>query len=346
MVAISVIIPIYNVQKYLHRCMDSIINQTLKDIEIILVNDGSPDGCPQICDDYRKMDSRIHVIHKKNEGLGFARNSGLDIATGKYIMFIDSDDYLAINACEIAYNNLEETNSDACVFDYYFRKDTGEEIAHHNPLGKCILEQPDVIDKVMIGMIGSAPNYPSDTYIAMSVWKCVYSNRLIKQHHVKFPSERECVSEDIIFQMRILPHISKICILNIPLYYYCENATLISLTKRYDSDKFDRFKNLYSYQIELLDSIGKKNVGQIRAARRFLGNTRVCIKQIVFNSYLSVSHKKKYIKQICDDDMLKSILKWYPWKENPIKQQFSTFLIKFKLATVILVVNKVIYSKR
>ena len=85
---ISIIVPVYNVEQYINRCIDSLLGQTLKDIEIILVDDGSPDQCPQICDEYARKDSRIKVIHKKNNGLGYARNSGLELATGEYIALI------------------------------------------------------------------------------------------------------------------------------------------------------------------------------------------------------------------------------------------------------------------
>ena len=93
-IKISIIVPIYNVEKYLDRCMVSLLNQTLKDIEIIMVDDGSPDNCPQMCDEYAKKDNRVKVVHKENGGLGYARNSGLDVAMGEYVAFVDSDDYL------------------------------------------------------------------------------------------------------------------------------------------------------------------------------------------------------------------------------------------------------------
>ena len=92
MAKISVIIPIYNVENYIEECLDSVINQTLKDIEIILINDGSPDNCPRICDEYAQKDDRIHVVHQQNGGLSSARNTALDLAQGKYIAFLDSDD--------------------------------------------------------------------------------------------------------------------------------------------------------------------------------------------------------------------------------------------------------------
>lgn len=97
---ISVIVPIYNVESYLNRCVESIVNQTYQNLEIILVDDGSPDNCPQICDDWARKDSRIKVIHKENGGLSDARNAGMNIATGEYISFIDSDDYVALDFCE------------------------------------------------------------------------------------------------------------------------------------------------------------------------------------------------------------------------------------------------------
>ena len=98
---LSIIVPVYKVERYIERCISSLRNQTLTDIEIILVDDGSPDLCPQLCDEYAQKDSRIKVIHKANAGLGYARNSGLEIATGEYVAFVDSDDWLTEKYLEI-----------------------------------------------------------------------------------------------------------------------------------------------------------------------------------------------------------------------------------------------------
>ena len=113
---VSVIVPCWGVEKYLDRCVESLVNQTLKDIEIILVDDESPDRVPVMCDDWAKKDSRIRVIHKKNGGLGFARNSGLDIATGEYVTFCDSDDYIEQEAYETMYNEAKKEDLDICYF--------------------------------------------------------------------------------------------------------------------------------------------------------------------------------------------------------------------------------------
>ena len=108
---ITIVIPIYKVENYLDKCVKSVINQTYKNLEIILVDDGSPDNCPKKCDEYEKKDTRIKVIHKENGGLSDARNAGIDIAKGKYITFIDSDDYVSEDYVEYMYNLLKQNNT-------------------------------------------------------------------------------------------------------------------------------------------------------------------------------------------------------------------------------------------
>lgn len=112
---ISIIVPCYNVEKYLERCLLSLVNQSLKDIEIILIDDGSLDNCPQLCDEWREKDSRVKVIHKPNGGLGYARNSGLEIAQGEYIAFVDSDDYVDTCMYEQLYNSTDKGKHDAVL---------------------------------------------------------------------------------------------------------------------------------------------------------------------------------------------------------------------------------------
>lgn len=112
---ISVIVPVYNVEQYLDKCVESIVNQTYKNLEILLVDDGSPDGCPVMCDEWAKKDERIKVIHKENGGLSSARNTGLDNCTGRYVGFIDSDDWIDLKFFETLYNNLMEDDSDISV---------------------------------------------------------------------------------------------------------------------------------------------------------------------------------------------------------------------------------------
>ena len=113
---VSVIIPVYNVERYLNKCVQSIVDQTLDSLEIILVDDESPDACPQMCEEWARKDNRIKVIHKKNGGLGFARNSGLELATGEYVTFCDSDDWIEPEAYQTTYEKCKEKDLDICWF--------------------------------------------------------------------------------------------------------------------------------------------------------------------------------------------------------------------------------------
>ena len=126
-VKISVIIPIYKVEEYLEQCVSSVINQTLKDIEIILIDDESPDKCPEMCDNFANQDKRIRVVHQKNRGLGGARNAGLEIANGDYIYFLDSDDWITPNGLELLYNKAVQTGTDLVLTgETLFMEETNE----------------------------------------------------------------------------------------------------------------------------------------------------------------------------------------------------------------------------
>ena len=112
---ISVIIPVYNVEEYLCRCVDSVLDQTYRNTEILLVDDGSPDNCPAICDEYARQDARVRVLHQENKGLSGARNAGIDVAKGQWLAFVDSDDYLAPDFLERLLEACERTGSDLSV---------------------------------------------------------------------------------------------------------------------------------------------------------------------------------------------------------------------------------------
>lgn len=129
---VSVIVPVYKVEPYLRQCLDSLIGQTKQEIEIILIDDGSPDNCGQICEEYAKKDSRIKVFHQENQGLAQTRNNGLEASTADYIMFVDSDDWVAPTFCEQAYQLITEKHADMVIFEYSQIK-AGKALKSHNP---------------------------------------------------------------------------------------------------------------------------------------------------------------------------------------------------------------------
>ncbi len=173
---ISVVVPIYNVEKYLRECLDSIINQTFKDIEIILVDDGSPDNCPQICDEYAEKDERVKVIHKSNGGYGSAVNLGIEKATGEYIGIIESDDWIEPDMYEKLYKNAKENDTDItkCAFYYYnsylpkFQQNRLQILNN-----RTILDSPSGVFKIN--------DYPFLVVFHSSVWAGIYKSEFIKQ---------------------------------------------------------------------------------------------------------------------------------------------------------------------
>ena len=222
---ISVIVPVYNVEKYIDRCMESLLNQTLRDIEIILVDDGSLDSSGIRCDYYGDKDKRVRVVHKKNEGLGKARNSGLDIATGEFISFIDSDDFIERDMLERLYVEAKDNNADTCYCSY------SKYLSNSSSVNSCegikekkLFKGDNTKEKFLPLMLGALPDYKNDFEISMCVWRAIYSKKIIDSKNIRFCSEREFISEDIIFHIDYIYH-SK-CIIYIPYigYHYCQNG--------------------------------------------------------------------------------------------------------------------------
>lgn len=210
----SIIVPIYNVEKYLHECVDSILSQTFHDFEIILVDDGSPDACPDICDEYKQKDSRIKVIHKENGGLSDARNAGLELAKGEYIIFIDSDDYWDDNkALEKIYNIIAERSPD--VITWRFKKlfeDSGKIV----PYGYSISKEKETIFSELL---------KSRNMAVSAVWKAI-KRELFTSSQLEF--EKGVYSEDIEWCARLLTVAKNIIPSNLDFYVYRQRSSSIS----------------------------------------------------------------------------------------------------------------------
>ena len=334
---ISVIVPIYNVSRYLERCMESLLHQTYKNIEIIMVDDGSPDDCGKKCDRYAAEEPRIKVIHKKNAGLGMARNSGLEIAEGEYVMFIDSDDYTDVRMIERLYHRLTEEGADTCFCRYYDTSSEGkDELARETYLKQSYCG--DETKKVLLGMIGSLPEQAGDVEIGMSVWKGLYSLDIIRDNGILFPSEREYISEDIIFHMQYLVKAKHIVIEGTANYHYCDNGA--SLTKSYKADRFQMEKVLLKKEVQELNQIFKKDEYAGRLYKAFLGRVRHCIAQEV-NANPDKKSAGKNIKGICDDPLVQKILEEYDDRKLQKTKRMVNFLIRHRQVTALAVIFKI-----
>ena len=157
---ISIVIPVYKVEKFLGRCMESVVNQTYKNLEIFLIDDGSPDNCPKMCDEWAAKDSRIKVIHKQNDGLANARNSGIEIFTGDYVIFIDSDDFLELDMVEFLLNLSVKYDADISRCGFYFNYENGscETELKGEPQILILNRDERIIDLVTSGLGGTVWN--------------------------------------------------------------------------------------------------------------------------------------------------------------------------------------------
>lgn len=177
---VSIIIPVYGVEKYLEECLDSVINQTLKDIEIILIDDGGKDKCPQIIDEYASKDSRIKAIHKKNGGYGHSCNRGLEEATGEYIGIVEPDDYIDKNMYEDLYNLAINNNVDIIKSAYWEEFEADEEIPEHEIYtgwARTIIPPKTVFN---------IEEYSDFLYHHPSIWSCIYKKNFLKENNIKF----------------------------------------------------------------------------------------------------------------------------------------------------------------
>ena len=206
-VKISVIIPVYNVERYLAQCVDSVISQSYKNLEIILVDDGSSDNSPQICDDFAKQDSRIKVVHKVNGGLSSARNAGIEIAGGDYLLFLDSDDYWdSVDAMKACAEVCRKYHPDVVMFGYkkYYQMDSRTEVR-----GISVSDFNRVY--------GINDLLHADVFVTSACNKCV-SRHLFTKYHLDFVENQ--LSEDIEYCIKMIKYADRFMVLDNPFYIY------------------------------------------------------------------------------------------------------------------------------
>lgn len=209
MVSVSIIIPICNAEKTIGRCIDSVLNQTYKDYELILLNDGSTDASGQICDTYAGKDMRIRVLHKENTGVSDTRNQGIAMAEGEYLQFLDSDDWLAPNATEIFMHTATEQKCDMVIADFY--RVIGERVSQ-----KGDIDREGILDRA--GYAANMMQKPADFYYGV-LWNKFYKRSIIEKYEIKMDTSISWC-EDFLFNMEYVRHIRSAYVLKIPVYYY------------------------------------------------------------------------------------------------------------------------------
>ena len=334
---ISVIVPVYRVEKYLGRCVNSLLGQTLSDIEIILVDDGSPDGCPALCDEFAKKDGRIKVLHKENEGLGLARNSGMSLAVGEYIAFVDSDDYVKSEMYRTLYEAAQRENADiamcglCCIGGIMSAKEN--DVQNINCFdGYTVFDGKEGIDRLMLDISGALPKEDQDSRYGFSSVKNIYRKEVLEKNKIRFLSEKEVMSEDVFFLLDFLDKCE--CAVGVPgaFYCYCRNGQ--SLSKSYRSDRFEKCRLIIDGINGVLSKRMDESVYKIYSDRLFQAYARAaCMQEIQFAPSNGIDKKEldRRLKAICNSKRLKTTLKNYPWHKLPFTQAAFAFTMRFSL---------------
>lgn len=253
---ISVIVPIYKVEKYLKKCVESILEQTYSNLDIILVDDGSPDNCGDIIEEFRKKDERIRTIHQKNGGLSDARNSGIKIAKGKYIVCIDSDDWIEKNMIEVLYNDIINTNSDISVCEFVEEDDFQNILSTKKYTNEIIEFNSKEALKSLI----------KQDILTNHAWNKLYKASLFEG--VEYPKGQ--LMEDVSTTYKLFEKANKIVYQNTSLYHYIQRGTSIlgNITEKRIKDQefafFDRNKYLMEKYSEFKEIIELDNMYNVK----------------------------------------------------------------------------------
>lgn len=320
---VTVVIPVYNVEKYLDRCINSVVNQTYTNLEIILVDDGSPDRCPEMCDAWAKRDARIKVVHKKNEGLGYARNTGIDHASGEYICFVDSDDYIALDLVEKTYAAAKEKNVDIVLYGFFKVDQAGKICGEVCPKpDKCYYEGGEILSYVLPNMLAK-----SKTNFFMSMSGGLFSFDLIKKTGWRMVSERDIISEDWFSLMILYRYVKNVAFIREALYYYCENPK--SLTHTYRYDRYEKVKYFYDASIAKCKELGYSNAIRSAVFEAYISSVIASLKSIVVSDQ-SRRDTWSAFKQIIDDEHLQRALKDADLKKEYLQRRILCTAMKKK----------------
>ncbi len=342
---ISIVIPVYNAEKYLPKCLDSILDQTYSNLEVICVNDSSPDNSLEVLNRYAEKDSRFHVIDKENEGVSAARNAGLSEAFGEYVMFVDADDWIDAETCQIAVNAMTDYQADVILWSYVSEN-------HGNQSFKKLFDGDTVFEEEMckqrlhrrfVGIAGDELAHPELADALCPVWGKLYKREVIQKSGATFVDLSEIGTyEDGLFNLEVFGEVKKAVYLDRCMYHY-RRDNIGSTTSKYNPHLFNRWQNLYN-RIE--EYIKNKNYpvlyDQALQNRRALGLLGLGLN--IVEADFSAIKKVQLIQQILTDERYEAAYRKLDFHYFPIHWKVFYICAKYKLSVGIFIQLKVIIS--
>ena len=344
-VLISIIVPVYNVEKYLAECLDSLINQTYQYIEIICVNDGSVDNSKSILEEYASKDYRIKIINQNNQGLSAARNTGMREASGKYIMFVDSDDWIDLCTCKEAVISAEKNHADL-VFWSYTREYSGVSkdklLFWENGTVFDDIQVKNQLHRRLAGLLGEELKYPDYANAIETAWGKLYLAAELMENKIQFVSTEEIGTEDALFNLYALGHVKKAVYLRKCFNHYRKDNDT-SLTSKYKKDLYVQWQYLFDLMNEYIKVNNLSNEYEVAS------NNRIALSLLglglnILASDFSDKVKIQLIKKIIKSDRYREAYKSLEFKYFPLHWKMFYSFAKHGNAMGVYLLLKVIHK--
>ena len=333
---VSVIIPVYNTEKYLRECVDSVRRQTLSNIEILLVNDGSTDGSVDIMTALAEADSRIRILHRENGGAGQARNTGLGCAAGAYVAFVDSDDLIEENMLEILVAAARESDADMAMTGIRHMGGMvfgGSDVVKFDFAEKTIFDGDDGMRRLILGTVGALAGEAEDSRYGYSACKSIYRKSVIDKNGICFCSEREFASEDMLFLIDFMLCAERAVGVPGALYVYRRNEG--SSSKSYKSG---RFKRAEAQMAEVRRRLSEKIPPEVFAPycnRQTQAYARVALSQEIMHPCRDAEARRRQnanIREILNAPVLRDALRGFWWRKLPAMQAVFALCMKLRFS--------------
>ena len=316
---ISIIIPVYNVEEYISPCIDSVLNQTYRNLEIILVDDGSTDSCPAICDEYAKRDDRIKVIHKSNGGLADARNAGLQIATGDYIGYVDSDDYIHQEMYERLLAACEKYQADVGICRFHIFSDEVGVLIDHREMK--VYNNHEALTAYIDESV--------EELITPSAWSKLYKRECVEG--LQFPKGKLC--EDIVYTTKAFYHADKVVYLDQELYFYRNRPGSIMNDSTVLARRIREEIEQYLDRIQFLQDINEQKL------------VKLCRYELYMRLQVRYNEADQYHLQDVSHEILTLMKKCRPDAQEILKQRQENMSSIDKIRKYLSVISPRLYSK-
>ena len=331
---ISIIVPIYNVETYLPQCLDSLINQTYDNLEIICVNDGSPDNSGEILKQYHARDNRVQVIEQENQGASAARNRGLTVAHGDFIMFVDGDDWIDLNTCRIAVETARRYGADVVFWSYVREYENSsrdkllpldDETVLHGNAAK------DMLHRRQLGLVGEELAHPEFADSLVTVWGKLYSRKLLQKSQAEFVDIRRIgTSEDAMFNLQALKEVDTAIYIRQCFYHYRKNNSA-SVTTIYKDELAHQWDSLFNMMQQYIDVNHLSDVYN-QALQNRITLSVVGLGLNVMNAPVSILKKVEMIKKIISGQRYRDAIRTLELKYFPIHWKVFYLCAKWRNA--------------